>query len=480
MKSKKPALLVPVENQVRELDAKLLLACVAARRGLSSIIGPKREVEFRIASFPKSIFLSKSLRIGKRKFFPTSRKLGHEIVAWDEEALVHLPPEIYFSRRLSPAGMNYVSHFFAWGNDNAELWRQYPNLPADKPIHVTGNPRNDLLRTEMHSFYEDDVNNIRRAYGAFFLINTNFNHVNAFYPGQNLFQPETEPDKEPKFGQAARGMSREYAEGLRDHKEAVFEDFQQLIPALEKSFPDHTIVVRPHPTENQEIYHKMADRCQRVHVTNEGNVVPWLMATRAIIHNGCTTGVEAYVMRIPAISYRATVNDVYDDGFYQLPNRLSHQCFNYEELEGTLRMIVSDKLGAANGDERKALIDHHLAALNGPLACERIVDVLEKVAGEMTCAPDPKRKNRLEGWFKTTKRRMWQRCKSYLPASPRKSGQDCRDFSRRWVIKPTCMLSLFSEIFFESVYESSSVISIHRFYLIGVLNMMHSLHFLES
>jgi surface carbohydrate biosynthesis protein len=417
MKLKKPALLVPVENQVRELDAKLLLACVAASRGLPSIIGPKREVEFRIASFPKSIFLSKSLRIGNRKFFPTSLKLGHKIVAWDEEALVHLPPEIYFSRRLSPAGLNYVSHFFAWGNDNAELWRQYPNLPADKPIHVTGNPRNDLLRTEMHSFYENDVNNIRRAYGAFFLINTNFNHVNAFYPGQNLFQPETEPDNEPQFGQAARGMSREYAEGLRDHKKAVFEDFQQLIPALEKSFPDHSIVVRPHPTENQEIYHKIADRCQRVHVTNEGNVVPWLMATRAIIHNGCTTGVEAYVMRIPAISYRATVNDVYDDGFYRLPNRLSHQCFNYEELEGTLRMIVSDKLGAANGDERKALIDHHLAALDGPLACERIVDVLEKVVDEMTGAPDPTRKNRLEGWFKTTKRRVRQRYKSYLPAS---------------------------------------------------------------
>ena len=41
MMSKKPALLVPVENQVRELDAKLLLACVAARRGLPSIIGPQ-------------------------------------------------------------------------------------------------------------------------------------------------------------------------------------------------------------------------------------------------------------------------------------------------------------------------------------------------------------------------------------------------------------------------------------------------------
>ena len=92
-------LLIPVENQVRELDARLLLACVAARRQIPSIIGPKRDVESRIASFPKSIFISKSLRIGKRRFFPISRKLDHKIVAWDEEALVHLPPDIYFSRR---------------------------------------------------------------------------------------------------------------------------------------------------------------------------------------------------------------------------------------------------------------------------------------------------------------------------------------------------------------------------------------------
>jgi surface carbohydrate biosynthesis protein len=425
MNQNKPALLIPVENQVRELDAKLLLACVAAKRGLVSILGPKREVEFRIASFPRSIFLSKSLRIGNRKFFPISRQLGHEIVAWDEEALVHLPAEIYFSRRLSPAGMAYVSHLFAWGDDNAELWRLYPNLPAKTPIHVTGNPRNDLLRSEIRSYYENDVNHICSTYGDFILINTNFNHVNAFYPGQNLFKPVKESSEIAEFGQAARGMPRTYAEGFRDHKQAIFEDFQQLIPALEKSFPDYTIVVRPHPTENQEIYRKIADGCRRIKVTNEGNVVPWLMATKTVIHNGCTTGVEAYVMRVPAISYRLTVDNAYDEDFYQLPNRLSHQCFNFEELQVTLQNILKGELGAANGDKRKALIDHHLAALDGPLACERIVDVLEKAIDELKMSPQPPVGDRFNGWLKTTKRRIRQRYKSYLPGSMKSS-----DFER--------------------------------------------------
>ena len=159
MTSQKPVLLIPVENQVRELDAKLLLACVAARQGLTSIIGPKRDVESRIASFPRSIFLSKSLRVAKRQIFPLARKLGHQIVSWDEEALVHLPPEIYFARRLPPVGLEHVSHLFAWGEDNAELWRQYPKLPAGMPIHVTGNPRGDLLRPEVQAFYGKDLEN---------------------------------------------------------------------------------------------------------------------------------------------------------------------------------------------------------------------------------------------------------------------------------------------------------------------------------
>jgi surface carbohydrate biosynthesis protein len=409
---KKPVLLIPVENQVRELDAKLLLACIAANRGFPSIIGSKREIESRIASFPRSIYLAKSLLHGHSKFFRIARKLGHEIVAWDEDALVHLPAETYYSRRLSPAALACVSHLFAWGEDNAELWRQYSDLPAGLPIHITGNPRNDLLRPEIQPFYQNDVKKIRDLFGNFLLVNTNFNHVNAFSPVRRLFQPVDRPGEEPKFGRAARGMTREYAQGLSDHKQAIFKHFQKMIPALENAFPDYTIVVRPHPVESQDIYLQIAKGCQRVQVTNEGNVVPWLMACKAVILNGCTTSVEAYAMGVPSISYRAVVNDDYDHGFYRLPNMLSHQCFDFEELRQTLGEILTGKRGVLDSDESKAIIDYHLAALDGPLACERIVNILEKAIVDLTTSPKPPLTNRLAGWYKATKRRVRRRSKS--------------------------------------------------------------------
>jgi surface carbohydrate biosynthesis protein len=413
----KPPLIIPVENQVRELDPKLLLACIAARRGFTSIIGSHREIDFRIASFPRGLYLNKSMTARNLKMFQIMRRLGHAILTWDEEALVHLPPDIYYSRRLSPVAIRYVSQLFAWGDDNADLWRRYPHLPDDLPIHVTGNPRNDMLRPELHGFYAEQIRTLRETYGDFVLINTNFNHVNAFFPAQNLFKPARRPDAPLEFGKAGVGMTRAYAEGLRAHKQAIFEAFQRLLPELTRVFPHLNIVVRPHPTEGQEIYRHLADGQPRIHVTNEGNVVPWLLAARALIHNGCTTGVEAYIMRVPAISYRAVLNEDYDSGFYLLPNRVSHQAFDLEQLFTMLRDVLSGRMGPAEGEGREAFVKAYIAAIDGPLACERMMDVLEKIGARRTEMPIPSMVERLAGRTLSTGRRVLKHVKSYLPGS---------------------------------------------------------------
>jgi surface carbohydrate biosynthesis protein len=414
---RKACLIIPVENQVRELDPKLLLACIAARRGFTSIIGSHRDIDLRISSFPRSLYLNKSMTDRNLKMFRIMEKIGHQIVTWDEEALVHLPAATYFSRRLSPEAIRYVSHLFAWGEDNADLWRQYPHLPREMPIHVTGNPRCDMLRPEMRPFYEPEVEKIRHTYGDFILVNTNFNHVNAFFPAQNLFKPVKIEGQEAAFGKAAVGMSRQYARGLHEHKQKVLDAFKHIIPVLDEAFPEHKIVVRPHPTENQQIYQDIAQGCERVFVTNEGNVVPWLMATRAVIHNGCTTGVEAYMMDVPAISYRAEVNEEYDLGFYRLPNLISHQCFNADELMQTLKRISQGQLGAADGDDRRALVRQHLAAQDGPLACERIVDVIEDMLSNQPDLPQPPAGDRLLGRALSLKRRVSRHLRNKLPGS---------------------------------------------------------------
>ena len=412
-----PPLIIPVENQVRELDPKLLLACIAARRGFTSIIGSHREVDFRIASFPCGLYLNKSMTERNLKMFQIMHRVGHEILTWDEEALVHLPPEIYYSRRLSPVAIRYVSHLFAWGENNADLWRRYPHLPQNLPIHVTGNPRNDMLRPELHAFYADEVRAIRKRYGNYLLVNTNFNHVNAFFPAQNLFRPVKHPGETPRFGKAGVGMTRQFAEALRDQKQSVFEAFQAVIPELARAFPALSIVVRPHPTEGQDAYRRLASGNSRVHVTNEGNVVPWLLGAKALIHNGCTTGVEAFVMRIPAFSFRPSVSEAIDTTFYVLPHGLSHQCFATAELIDGVQQVLDGKRGAAGGEARTALVERYLTGQEGALACERMMDVLQAITEKRPDLPAPALHKRFYG-FITAETRYWiKRVKSYFPGS---------------------------------------------------------------
>ena len=417
MEKTKPTLLIPVELQVRELDPKLLLACVAARRGFPSVIGPRREMHFHLPSFPRSIYLSKSITSGSTNVFKNLHRMRYKIVAWDEEALVSLPPESYYTHRLSPVSLGYVSCLFAWGVENAKLWQQYPDLPAEIPIHITGNPRGDLLRAELRGFYAKELQELRGIYGEFILFNTNFNFINAFFPDMNLLMPDPKTGEKLILSRRAKtmGLSQEYAEGFSKHKRAILEDFLKIIPAIQRSFPNYTIVIRPHPAENQEIYHKVAAEYERVQVINKGNVVPWILAAKVLLHNGCTSGVEAYALGTPTIAYRASVNEQYDRDFHRLPNLLSHQCFDFEELSVSLGKILAGSLCAVDDAERNLVFTRHLAAQDGPLACERIVDVFEEMTEGDSESPGLTIGGQIRAWKWATKRRVKKRLRKYLP-----------------------------------------------------------------
>ncbi|MEM7304854.1 MAG: surface carbohydrate biosynthesis protein, partial [Pseudomonadota bacterium] len=215
-------LIIPVENQSRELDAKLLLAVCAANSGIPSYIGYRTEIDFNITKLPLSVYLAKSFTHRSDKMFRILSKLGHVICAWDEEALVHYPPNIYYGRRLSPVALEHVSHLFVWGKENEELLQSYPCLPKHIPIHRVGNPRMDMLRKELKPYYQNEINEIKQKHGDFILINTNFGNVNAHLPIHNLFLKKDESG----FGEMTKGsagMGREFAEGRAKYKQILFD-----------------------------------------------------------------------------------------------------------------------------------------------------------------------------------------------------------------------------------------------------------------
>jgi surface carbohydrate biosynthesis protein len=377
-------LIVPVENQLRELDAKLLLSCIAAERGFPVVLGSRAFVHYEVASIPRGVYLAKSMRPLSDRMFDILRKLGHEIVAWDEEALVRAPDSLYWKRRLSDKTIQKVSALFAWGPDDARAFRDYPGYTG-APIHITGNPRVDMIRREIRPFYDEAAENLRERFGQFVLVNTNFGWNNHFLP--NFIQKNNNRE----------GMD-EFTKSLIAHRSAIFEYFKEMLPALSKALPESTILVRPHPVESQVPWRKIAGEYGNVKVVSEGTVIPWLMACQALVHNSCTTGIEAFVLGTPAIAYQPVRLESFDD---ELPNSLSHRAFSTDELAQMVRSIASGDLEGNDCPDRWRRIHRHIAALDGPLAAERMVDVLEQAGYADRLPPTSSPSQYLTGWVHT-------------------------------------------------------------------------------
>lgn len=401
----RPTLIVPVESQVRELDAKVLLACAAAERGFSVVLGSRALVHYEVARLPRGIYLAKSMRRLSDRMFSILRDLGHEIVAFDEEGLVRFADAEYHARRLSARAMAAVSILLAWGEDDARAFRSFPGYHG-APIHVTGNPRFDLLRDELRPVFKEEADALRRRFGGFVLVNTNFGAVNAFVPSLNVMQPARSQPARLRPGKNALGMTAEFATGFAAHKRALFEAFLRLVPVLCEALPGHTVVVRPHPSEDHEPWRRAAAGHRNSAVVHEGTVIPWLMATEALVHNGCTTAVEATVVGTPALAYRPARAERFD---FELPNALSEQADDEDSLVRLLGAALAGTLPARAEQERRRLLERHVAALDGALAADRIVEVLlaTRPAGAPPPRPGPFRFAR--GWAHNRLRTAFKR-----------------------------------------------------------------------
>lgn len=368
----RPFLVIPAETRSRELDAKLLLACAAAERGFRVVLGERKAIGLHVTRLPRGIFLAKGVTPRQRRLLRILRDLGFALVCADEEGLVHPGEAHYLRTKVGPEVLGMADALLAWGPENARIWREAPGY-AGAPIHATGNPRTDLLRPELRRFFADEAAALRARYGRFLMVNTNFSRLNHYYPHLSWQQRMLDGSEAPPPGAEAFEL------GLARHRKAIFDAFVAVVPRLARAAGDAALVVRPHPSESHEVWRAAGAGHANVHVVYEGNVVPWLMAAEATVHNGCTTGLETHLLGGAAIAYRPLADDAFDNA---LPNGVSFQAFSAEALESRVREALAGRLAASTAEReaRAKLLSLHLAALEGPLAADRIVDVLEGVA----------------------------------------------------------------------------------------------------
>ena len=367
----RPSIILPVEVMTRELDAKLLLASIAAQRGWRVFVGCRWRLLGQFQRLPPSIYIGKDVSPRTKRIYDILPALGHAAVGWDEEALVYMSRSIYRHLRISPASLSAPRGLFAWGEDNADLWRTSEGY-AGQPIFTAGNPRADLLRPGIRRYHQDAADEIRARFGDFVLLNSNFGVVNHYKPAvteERLALIDKGPTPEALVGTWQDGAMIAY-------RRRMLEAFLAMLPRLASAIPDTRIVVRPHPSESPDVWRDAAADCPNVSVVGEGAIVPWLLASSAVLHNGCTTAVEGYLLGRPVVAYQPIPpHSEYD---IPLPNALSRRTETVAELVAAISAVLAGSVSVP--DEQKQTLARFVASAEGPLACDRIIDGLEQMA----------------------------------------------------------------------------------------------------
>lgn len=384
-----PFLYMPMEIAARELDSRLLIAFFATKLGLEVVMGQKWLLQKNAAAMPRGYWIFKTLTPGDATRMQRIGRRGHRIAAIDEE----MPGLMDGAKRLrwvDPRAAAACETMFCLGPKHVEAMRNRFPEHGDKLV-VTGNPRWDYLRPELRSIYTADAAGIRAEHGRFILINTNIGLVNSAKNSAEALIKSLTRDGRIDLD---RADDRAFVDDLQAFESANFAAAPKVARRLTEAFPDHKVVLRPHPTEKIEPYERELAGAQRVEIIRDGPAAAWLAATDLLVHTSCTTANEAFALGAPAVCYQTIPSPLHT---YFLSGAVSDIATSEDDVIKEASKIIAGERDAARDAEKRAVFEDYFAAQSGPFAAERIARFVADALGVEGPSPDaPKWK---PGWL---------------------------------------------------------------------------------
>jgi surface carbohydrate biosynthesis protein len=328
---------IQVEISSRELDSKLLLATLAAAKGHQVIVSSGKEILSGIEKgiLPPGIFHTKSLtpginKINRHQFIIDS---GSMITSIDEEGgLIDHGYDTFARLRYSEKTIAQSSAVFCWGSEDEEaLKRIYSNYSSK--IYKTGSPRVDTWSSKL-SDYWDPPQNIPKK--PFLLISSNVPFANSNHNVKPLHKRLKQLGKSGYLNLDPEGIIKGEILGPAEEFRRLM-SFINAIKYLSNHKNGYDIVLRPHPHENIESWKILLEDLTGVHVIKEDSITAWVNKAFAVMHNSCTTALEATISGKPVVTYAPFKMDYPRE----LANQLGYRINSLEELSIKLNELFN-------------------------------------------------------------------------------------------------------------------------------------------
>jgi len=304
-------LFLPIETEVREWDAKLLIANEAAKHGYSVVFGSRKMIKF-LNYFPKGILLYKDSEALVYDIFKRYRDRGGYVAVHDEEGFVQFNDADYIDTRLDFLTLKEIDLYLCWGSHQQNVIDNFKaKYNSNLVTENVGHPRIDLLRSN------NSEQNQKLEVHNKILINTKLSAFNIIDKDKgNTFIKLLEAHKMIKSKDDLA-----FYNGYIEYEKKLFYLYVELIKSIASSMKTKKIMIRPHPSEDARVWIDLLKEYSNVVVEKSNSVHHWISESDLIIHTGCTTGIESVIMGKYTIAYIPFVDDRYK---IDLPNQVSH------------------------------------------------------------------------------------------------------------------------------------------------------------
>ncbi len=337
--SKKRLLCFPMEIIEREMTGNLVLALEALQNDWQCVLGTKKSIFDNAHNLPPSVIFLKSIMSCEMSNIRRLKDAGHKLVSLDVEGLVYTDMEEFVTVRFCPKTIEEVEKIFFWGETQRNVVaKTYPSQ-SDK-LQTTGSPISDLWqKPKFHALHQENVDSLKNRFGKYIILPSSFgtvNHYMGYEATLDMMKRDNMiiEDKQDEF--------YDFWINYEAHIFKIFKKFLALLPSLSAAFPDHTIIIRPHPSESHETWKDAAKGLDNIKVVFEGSVSPWLLGADAVLHWGCTTGLEAYLMGRPVVSYNPAIKEDRDKFDHELPQSISIVEYTPENTIETLKRVIAN------------------------------------------------------------------------------------------------------------------------------------------
>lgn len=358
-----PRVCLIVDNPLRDLEGLILLGWHLAQQGVDAFLVPMYTQAFDVSALKPDMVLANYVRPNNADLLKTYREAGILVGVLDTEGAAGKTSDDYAHMVERMRCGDYVDLYCVWGRSQFEAFRRHHTVPPET-LRLTGCPRYDFCATPWRAALP-----VPKDVSDYVLVNTNFPVVNPRFSKNagSEYRSMVQVGFDESF-------ARQFVVDARIARQAVVEVMERLA----RSRPDLTFVLRPHPFENADAY-KALLRFPNCQVRQEGTSIEWINGARLLLHQNCSTALEAVMLGKEPISL-----EWFNTPALSVPSSsaVSLKAQNYDAAASLIDAIVTGRPLAPDSEclrAREKLIEDLYYSIDGRSAARAAAAIIEAI-----------------------------------------------------------------------------------------------------